>query len=255
MAEIGLSAFSLFFMRRSRFSPISVRSKKDARPPIAILCSAWRKFPTTITSVRCLIPSIPHIYNPRSIKWLRRCAGRHEGIRAPWRPRADRPRRNRIFLLAKARLPALPNAQAFERQDRIFTIRCWRRRSSPGPQHGRAADARVHRQAGRRRETRLRPQCRQALARRASRARRSCAPSISATICSPASRSAKPCWRAAPLRDGKDALSANWIGLATIDAKGKTTYEGVFVTSHEVSRETVAEIAACARARGQDGKS
>jgi hypothetical protein len=53
----------------------------------------------------------------------------------------------------------------------------------------------------------------------------------------------------APLRDGKDALSVNWIGLAISDAKGKTTYEGAFVTSLEVSRETVAEIAACARAR------
>jgi hypothetical protein len=53
----------------------------------------------------------------------------------------------------------------------------------------------------------------------------------------------------APLRDGKDALSVNWIGLTISDAKGKTTYEGAFVTSLEVSRETVAEIAACARAR------
>lgn len=53
----------------------------------------------------------------------------------------------------------------------------------------------------------------------------------------------------APLRDSKDALDVDWIGVAITDAKGKTTYDGAFVTSLEVSRETVAEIAACARAR------
>jgi len=53
----------------------------------------------------------------------------------------------------------------------------------------------------------------------------------------------------APLRDGKDALSVNWIGLTISDAKGKVTYDGAFVTSLAVSRESVAEIAACARAR------
>jgi hypothetical protein len=54
---------------------------------------------------------------------------------------------------------------------------------------------------------------------------------------------------AAPLRDGKDALNVNWIGVTIFDARGKTTYDGAFVTSLEVTRETVAEIAACARAR------
>src|ERR1019366_6075890 len=53
----------------------------------------------------------------------------------------------------------------------------------------------------------------------------------------------------APLRDGKDALNVNWIGVTISDAKGKVTYDGAFVTSLKVSRENVAEIAACARAR------
>lgn len=53
----------------------------------------------------------------------------------------------------------------------------------------------------------------------------------------------------APLRDGKDALNVNWIGVTIRDAKGKATYDGAFVTSLEVSRDNVAEIAACARAR------
>jgi hypothetical protein len=52
----------------------------------------------------------------------------------------------------------------------------------------------------------------------------------------------------APLRD-KDGLDVDWIGLTVADAEGKTTYDGAFVTSLEVTRENVAEIAACARAR------
>ena len=53
----------------------------------------------------------------------------------------------------------------------------------------------------------------------------------------------------APLRDGKDALVVDWIGLTIFDAKGKTVYDGAFVTSLNVTRENVVEIAACARAR------
>jgi hypothetical protein len=54
---------------------------------------------------------------------------------------------------------------------------------------------------------------------------------------------------AAPLRDGKDALMVNWIGVAIADAKGKLTYSGAFVTSLPVTRANVAALAACARAR------
>jgi Transposase DDE domain len=53
----------------------------------------------------------------------------------------------------------------------------------------------------------------------------------------------------APLRDGKDALDVNWLRVTIADAKGKASYDGAFVTSLPVTRETVAEIAACARAR------
>ena len=53
----------------------------------------------------------------------------------------------------------------------------------------------------------------------------------------------------APLRDGKDALNVNWLRVTIAGAKGKATYDGAFVTSLPVTRETVAEIAACARAR------
>jgi hypothetical protein len=41
----------------------------------------------------------------------------------------------------------------------------------------------------------------------------------------------------------------DWIGLVISDAKGKLTYDGAFLTSLRVTRENVADIAACARAR------
>jgi hypothetical protein len=56
-------------------------------------------------------------------------------------------------------------------------------------------------------------------------------------------------FKGAPLREGNDAMAVNWVGLTLFDAKGKPTYDGAFVTSLKVSRENVADIAACARAR------
>ena len=56
-------------------------------------------------------------------------------------------------------------------------------------------------------------------------------------------------FQGAPLRDGNDALSVNWIGLTIADAKGKATYDGAFLTSLEITAQNVAELAACARAR------
>ena len=52
-----------------------------------------------------------------------------------------------------------------------------------------------------------------------------------------------------PLRDGKDAMNVNWLEVSILDAKGKTTYDGAFVTSLPAAAENVVEIAACARAR------
>ena len=53
----------------------------------------------------------------------------------------------------------------------------------------------------------------------------------------------------APLREGKDAMLVNWIGITMTDAKGQTTYDNAFVTSLPVTRDTVADLVACARAR------
>jgi len=53
----------------------------------------------------------------------------------------------------------------------------------------------------------------------------------------------------APLRDGKDAVLVNWIGCEILDAKGVVKYKTAFATSLPVAKSTVAEIAACGRAR------
>ena len=54
---------------------------------------------------------------------------------------------------------------------------------------------------------------------------------------------------AVPLRDGKDALTVNWLGVTITDENGKATYDGAFVTSLPLIADNVVEVAACARAR------
>src|SRR4051794_36545235 len=79
---------------------------------------------------------------------------------------ADRARRHGILLLAKARLSAVPDAPAWQRQDRERPCHAgWHGRGAR-PRHGLAHDAGVHRAPGRRGETGLRTQRRQALAGR-----------------------------------------------------------------------------------------
>ncbi len=51
------------------------------------------------------------------------------------------------------------------------------------------------------------------------------------------------------MRDGKDAIKVNWIGFQILDAKGGVEYTMSWVTSLPVTSNTVAEIAACGRAR------
>ena len=51
-----------------------------------------------------------------------------------------------------------------------------------------------------------------------------------------------------PLRDGTDARLVDWVGITITDAKGKVSYQSAFVTSLDITRDSVAEIVACARA-------
>ena len=52
-----------------------------------------------------------------------------------------------------------------------------------------------------------------------------------------------------PLRNTKDALIVNWFSVEILNGKGKRTYYNSFVTDLHVGAETVAELAACGRAR------
>ena len=52
-----------------------------------------------------------------------------------------------------------------------------------------------------------------------------------------------------PLRDSADALRVTWFSIEMFDGKAKRTYHNSFVTDLPVSADTVADLAACGRAR------
>ena len=52
-----------------------------------------------------------------------------------------------------------------------------------------------------------------------------------------------------PLRGTADALVVNWFSIETFNAAGKSTYRNASVTDLPVTADTVAELAACGRAR------
>ena len=54
---------------------------------------------------------------------------------------------------------------------------------------------------------------------------------------------------AVPLRDTDDALTVNWFSVEILNHTGKRTYHNSFVTDLAVTPASVAELAACGRAR------
>lgn len=54
---------------------------------------------------------------------------------------------------------------------------------------------------------------------------------------------------AVPMRATDDALIVNWFSVEILNGKGKRTYHNSFVTDLPVTAATVAELAACGRAR------
>jgi Transposase DDE domain len=54
---------------------------------------------------------------------------------------------------------------------------------------------------------------------------------------------------AVPMRATDDALIVNWFSIEILNGKGKRTYYNSFVTDLPVTSSTVAELAACGRAR------
>jgi len=51
------------------------------------------------------------------------------------------------------------------------------------------------------------------------------------------------------LRATEDAIAVNWFSIEIFNDNGKRTYHNSFVTDLAVSADTVAELAACGRAR------
>src|SRR3954470_9683722 len=52
-----------------------------------------------------------------------------------------------------------------------------------------------------------------------------------------------------PLRGDEEALTVNWLMVEILNAKGEVTYRNSSITDLPVTRATVAELAACGRAR------
>src|SRR5215213_3869554 len=52
-----------------------------------------------------------------------------------------------------------------------------------------------------------------------------------------------------PLRSDEQALAVNWLSVEIVNAAGKVTYQNSFITDLPVDATTVAELAACGRAR------
>ena len=52
-----------------------------------------------------------------------------------------------------------------------------------------------------------------------------------------------------PLRAGGDALTVNWFEIEIVNGRGETTWRNSFITDLPVDRDTVADLAACGRAR------
>jgi hypothetical protein len=52
-----------------------------------------------------------------------------------------------------------------------------------------------------------------------------------------------------PLRGDADAMTVNWFMIEIVTAAGAVTYRNSFITDLEVGADTVADLAACGRAR------
>lgn len=52
-----------------------------------------------------------------------------------------------------------------------------------------------------------------------------------------------------PLKDGKNALNANWCEITILDEEGGRKYHNAFITNHIITAENVEQITGCGRAR------
>src|ERR1017187_7700163 len=120
MTDIGLSAFSLFFMQSESFLSYQRLLEEGRKTSNCHTLFGMAKIPTD-NHIRSMLDPV----HPSHLQGCFRSGGRgaarsrrHESVPAPRWAHADRARWNRVFLLAEARLPALPDAQALQRQGR-----------------------------------------------------------------------------------------------------------------------------------------
>ena len=122
MADIGLSAFSLFFMQSESFLSHQRRLLEGHGTSNCQTLFGMEKIPADnhIRTVLDMVP--PEALQPcfdQVLEQLR--AQRPEGISAAGRAYAGGTGWDRVFLFAKAELPAVSCAQAQQRQDRALS--------------------------------------------------------------------------------------------------------------------------------------
>src|ERR1035438_9750465 len=76
MTDVGLSAFSLFFMQSESFLSYQRSLEEGRKTSNCHTLFGMAKIPTDNHIRSMLDPFILRICNPRSIKWLRRCGRR-----------------------------------------------------------------------------------------------------------------------------------------------------------------------------------
>ena len=138
MADIGLSAFSLFFMQSESFLSHQRRLEQGHVTSNCHTLFGMKKIPTDNYIRLMLDPVSPETLQPcfDQVDRATARARRPQGLSAAGRADADRARWDRVFLLAKAELPAVSGAPAIERQDRAFSRHAGGGDRRPRPQHG-----------------------------------------------------------------------------------------------------------------------
>ena len=164
--DFGLSAFAMFFMQSASFLAYQRTMEKGHGRSNCQTLFGIGQSPPTITSATFWTRRTPRSCCPVSNVWRRvDRAADAASLRPAGRKDLDRLGRNGVLLLAETRLPALPDAQARQRQDRELSYYAVGDGRDARPLQGRAVGAGIHRAPGRRRKAGLRTQRRQALVR------------------------------------------------------------------------------------------
>ena len=179
MADFGLSAFAMFFMQSASFLLFQRKLEKGRGRSNCQTLFGIEKI-SSDNYIRDMLDGADRLARAllRGHGASACRTGDARGFRAARRQNAHRPRRDRVFLQPEDRLPALPDAQAQQRQDRELSFHAGCDCGRAGTFEGRPAHAGVHCQTGRGREAGLRAQRRQTLAREACRAPEAPAPGV-----------------------------------------------------------------------------